>query len=102
MEPGKVCQFSTATGDNIIITTVTVTNVQVDCMMMTALIVAAYRGHVDIMRLLLQSGKVHVDRQDREVSMFFIIHLHILFIHRIILNECVYCVVYIYVCSSSI
>ena len=57
------------------------TNVQVIDRHMTALTVAAYEGHVDIMQMLLQSGKVHVDQKDRLVSMFFIIHLHILFMY---------------------
>ena len=68
-------------------------------MMMTALMVAAYKGHVEVVQMLLQAGKVHVDQQSCVSSMLFIIHFYILFLYRIILNECVYCVVYtIYIC----
>ena len=98
IEPIKVCQFSTSTSDLIITTTVDVTNEQVDNAMMTALMVAAYKGHVEVVQMLLQSGKVHVDQKDSKVSMLFIIHLPILFMYRIIINECVYSV-YLY-CSS--
>ena len=95
----NICQFSTTTSYNIIANTVTVTNVQVDCLIMTALIVAAYMGHVDIVQMLLPSGKVHVDQKDRLVSMLLIIHSPLLFIsiycmYRILLNESVYCVVF--------
>ena len=81
MEPGKVCQFSTATNGHIITNTVTVANVQVDYSMRTALTVAALKGHVEVVQMLLQSGKVHVDRQDLRVSMLFINHLPILFMY---------------------
>ena len=49
--------------------------------MMTAMIVAAYKGHVGIVQMLLQSGKVHVDQKDSQVSMLFFIHLPILFMY---------------------
>ena len=81
IEPIKVCQFSTSTSDLIITTTVDVTNEQVDNAMMTALMVAAYKGHVEVVQMLLQSGKVHVDQKDSKVSMLFIIHLPILFMY---------------------
>ena len=81
MEPGKVRQFSTATSDNIITNTVDVTNVQVDYWMMTALIVAAHKGLVEVVLMLLQSGKVHIDQQTSVSSMLFIIHLPILFMY---------------------
>ena len=54
---------------------------QVDYSMMTALIVAAYKGHVEVVQMLLQSGKVHVDQKDSEVSILFIINLHVLFMY---------------------
>ena len=49
--------------------------------MMTALTVAAYRGHMEVVQMLLQAGKVHVDQQTSDVSMLFIIHLPILFMY---------------------
>ena len=81
MEPGKYLPVLHYYSDNIIANTVTVANVQVDYSMMTALIVAAYKGRVEFVRLLLQSGKVHVDQKDSEVSILFIIHLHVLFMY---------------------
>ena len=89
---------STATSDNILTTTVTVTSVQVNFCVLTALTAAAQNGHVEVVQMLLQSEKVHVDQKDSKVSMLFIIHLPILFMYRIIINECVYSV-YLY-CSS--
>ena len=95
MEPGKVCQFSTATNGHIITNTVTVANVQVDYSMRTALTVAALKGHVEVVQMLLQSGKVHVDRQDLRVSMLFINHLPILFMYIMLY------ILYIYIVAVS-
>ena len=47
-------------------------SMQVDYRIMTALIVAAYKGHVEVVQMLLQSGKVHVDQKDSEVCMLYI------------------------------
>ena len=49
--------------------------------MMTALMVGAYKRHVEVVQMLLQAGKVHVDQQTSDVSMLFIIRLPILFMY---------------------
>ena len=58
--------------DNVITKTGIPTSVQDHAWKITALIVAAYEGHVNIVQMLLQSGKIHVDQKDSEVCMLFV------------------------------
>ena len=61
----------------ITITTATAaTSVQVDGRTMPALLAAAYKGHLEIVQMLLESGKVNVDQQGSVVSIL-LYHLYI-------------------------
>ena len=44
------------------------TSIQADGYMLPALVVAAGNGHLDIIQLLLQSGKVDINQQSSDVS----------------------------------
>ena len=44
------------------------TSLQADGCMLPALVVAAGNGHLDIIQLLLQSGKVDINQQSSDVS----------------------------------
>ena len=56
---------------NIIINAIAAASVQVDDCMMTALLAAAFKGHLGIVEMMLHSKKVDVNQQNSEVNIVY-------------------------------